>query len=100
MKASTIKQRLPDGVTVYRDKPQYPSWPAPVRRFECECGFRIELGKSGRAEIRQAVSHIWLHFHWPQHQRWELRLPERLQRSRQRSRTLKRRPRSKKKAKR
>ena len=52
---STIKQHIPECVTVYRDKPQYPSWPAPVRELRCECGFKLTLEKSGRKKFALAA---------------------------------------------
>lgn len=74
IKASTIKQSIPECVTVYRNKPQYPSWPAPVREFRCACGFRIVLEKSGRAQIRAAVNRCWRHAHWAaKHLAWQER---------------------------
>jgi hypothetical protein len=35
-------------------KPQYPSWPPPVRSLKCECPFTIAIKKSGRAELSHA----------------------------------------------
>ncbi len=68
---SSIKQRIPECVTVYRDKPQYPSWPAPVRRFVCSCGVKLTLAKSGRAEVRHCIAWLWDHLHDGRHRRWE-----------------------------
>ncbi len=121
---STIKQHIPECVTVYRDKPQYPSGPAPVRELRCECGFKLTLKKSGRKEVRMAACAARYHVFGAQHNQWAnrragvRRLPLRKSRrvstlkasdaeaqrikwreqKRRRRATLKRRPRSKKRA--
>jgi hypothetical protein len=85
-----LRQRLPESVKVIRAKPQYPSWPAPVRQFICECGFTLELKKSGRAEIRHAVSLLRSHVIFdPKHRRWVMAPEVERERSPARSRKRK-----------
>ena len=38
-----------------RDKPQYPSWPSPIRTLKCKLyGFEFQMIRSGRAELAHA----------------------------------------------